>query len=216
MDWDDENEKTAVYDKQSSEDVAQAVMRPLPAAGTPAPPPTSSAAAALLAKSGNVAPPMPRPASLPPGAPVPGPAVAGDAVAPAPVAQAEPTMLSEPRKSSSKMGMLIAAVLALVVVGALAAVGIVFLRPGTGTLKVYVAGPGGSDIKQVKVYVDGNQVCESASCTVSNLTPGRQKVISRLLPKVSRLRRASSRRSIWSCAWHRREPVSRSRVRSRA
>lgn len=172
MDWDDENEKTAVYDKQSSEDVAQAVMRPLPAAGTPAPPPTSSAAAALLAKSGNVAPPMPRPASLPPGAPVPGPAAAGDAVAPAPVAQAEPTMLSEPRKSGSKMGMLIAAVLALVVVGALAAVGIVFLRPGTGTLKVYVAGPGGSDVKQVKVYVDGNQVCESSPCTVSNLTPG--------------------------------------------
>jgi len=171
MDWDDEDEKTAVYDKQSTEDVAQGVMRPLPAAGTPAPPPASSAAAALLSRSGNVAPPMPRPASLPPGAPVPGPGFAGTGV-PAPVAQAEPTMLSEPRKSGSKMGLLIAAVLALVVIGAAAAVGIVFLRPGTGTLKVYVAGPGGSDVKLVKVYVDGNQVCESSPCTVSNLSPG--------------------------------------------
>ncbi len=175
MDWDDEDEKTAVYDKQSTEEVAQGVMRPLPAAGTPAPPPTSAAAAALLSRSGNVAPPMPRPASLPPGAPVPMPAPGADAYPPgqaAPVAQAEPTMLSGPKKSGSKMGLLIAAVLALVVVGALAAVGIVFLRPGTGTLKVYVAGPGGSDVKAVKVFVDGNQVCESSPCTVSNLAPG--------------------------------------------
>ena len=69
MDWDDEDEKTQVYDKQSTEEVAQQIMQPLPAAGTPAPPPASSAAAALLAGSGKVAAPMPKIPSMPPPAP---------------------------------------------------------------------------------------------------------------------------------------------------
>jgi serine/threonine-protein kinase len=184
MDWDDEDEKTHVYDKQSAEDVAQAMHRPAPApaAGVPAPPP-ASAAAALLARSGNVAPPIARPPSIPPAAgppfPGPSPAVAppGPAVAaaeplPLPrVASAEPTAIIAPRKSSA--GKIVFALVAVVaLLGAGAAAVFFSMRPTTGTLKIYISGPGGRDVQKVDVFVDGRKECESSPCTLRDVKPG--------------------------------------------
>ena len=169
MDWDDEDEKTQVYDKQSTDEVAQDIMQPLPAAGTPAPPPASSAAAALLQGSGKVAPPMPKVPSVPPppaAAPGPGSRMPGS------VAAAEPTMLSEPKedkKGSSPLPWILAALLGLVVVVGGAAF---FLMPSTGSLKVYVSGPGGRDIGKVDIYIDNDKVCTSSPCAVKELEPG--------------------------------------------
>ncbi len=166
MDWDDEDEKTHVYDKQSTDEVAEAIMQPLPAAGTPAPPPASSAAAALLQRSGNVAPPMPKVPSIPP--PTPG-------MVPAPpprsVAAAEPTMLSAPKdeKKSSSLPWVLVALLAVVIAGG---AGVFFLMPSTGSLKVYVSGPGGRDIGKVDIFVNNERVCTSSPCTVNDLKAG--------------------------------------------
>ncbi|MBI5533687.1 MAG: serine/threonine protein kinase [Deltaproteobacteria bacterium] len=180
MDWDDEDEKTHVYDKDSTQDVAQALMRPGPAAGTPAPPPTSAAAAALLARSGAVAAPIPRPPSIPPGQYGPGgPATAPASFpsqpqmqAPVPVpVQAAPA----PAKSGGAgkiIGLLAAVFVALAVI---AAVGILVLKPNNGTLKVYVSGPGGRDIEKVDIFVDGKKVCESSPCT-QDLKAGKHDV----------------------------------------
>jgi len=163
MDWDDEDEKTHVYDKQSTDEVADAIMQPLPAAGTPAPPPTSSAAAALLQRSGNVAPPMPKVPSIPP--PTPG-------LVPAPpprtVAAAEPTMLSAPKEKASSLPWILVAILVLVAGG----LGAYFLMPSTGSLKVYVSGPGGRDIGKVNIFVNNEKVCSSSPCTVNDLKEG--------------------------------------------
>jgi serine/threonine-protein kinase len=165
MDWDDEDEKTHVYDKQSTDEVAEAIMQPLPAAGTPAPPPTS-AAAALLQRSGNVAPPMPKVPSIPPpGHVVPGPP-------PRSVQAAEPTMLSAPkdeqRKSSSLPWVIVALLAVVLLVGGAA----FFLVPSTGELRVYVSGPQGRDIGKVDIFVNNNKVCTSSPCTVTDLKAG--------------------------------------------
>lgn len=44
--------------------------------------------------------------------------------------------------------------------------------PRTGSLKVYVAGPGGKDLGAVDVYVDNQKVCSSSPCSVRELPPG--------------------------------------------
>lgn len=171
MDWDDEDEKTHVYDKQSSEEVAQAVMRPLPAAGTPAPP-SASAAAALLARSGNVAAPISKPPpSLQPGqAPGPQPSQPDIAQAVPSVPQASvPTTVLPAAKAPSKTPMLAVAVVAIV---AVAAAAFLMLRPTTGTLKVYAAGPQNRSVPGVRVFVGGKKVCDTVPCTVENLSAG--------------------------------------------
>jgi eukaryotic-like serine/threonine-protein kinase len=166
MDWDDEDEKTQVYDKQSTEEVAQAIMQPLPAAGTPAPPP-ASAAAALLHGSGKVAAPMPKVPSMPPPAPAP---VPGAHPSHASVAAAEPTMLSAPKeKKGSALPWILVALFGVLILGGL---GFFFLMPSAGSLKVYVSGPGGRDIGKVDIFVDNEKVCTSSPCAVKDLKPG--------------------------------------------
>jgi serine/threonine-protein kinase len=163
MDWDDEDEKTHVYDKQDAQDVAQNVMRPGPAAGTPAPPPSSAAAAALLARSGAFAAPIPRPPSIPPGAHPQSMPTQPALNAPA---QAQPVPVPIAAKSGGAgkiIGLLAAVLVALAVI---AAVGVFVLKPSTGTLKVYVSGPGGRDIEKVDISVDGKKVCETSPCTL--------------------------------------------------
>jgi serine/threonine-protein kinase len=171
MDWDDEDEKTHVYDKQDAVEVAQSIMRP--AAGTPAPP-AASAAAALLARSGNIAPAIPRPPSIPPGG---APPMHGGmpsqphmqammpAPMPVPVAAQPVPMQAAPAKSGGAgkiIGLLAAVFVALAVIGA---VGMFVLKPSAGSLKVYVSGPGGRDLEKVDIFVDGKKVCESSPCT---------------------------------------------------
>lgn len=174
MDWDDEDEKTNVYDKQTEQEMAQNILRPLPAAGTPAPPP-ASAAASLLSRSGNVAAPMPRQASLPAAVPF-GPGetqIPSSPPQPLPFAQAQPTVAAREPKSGSSIGLLLAAVFGVLLLGTVAVGGFfLFSSPPTGTVKIYVAGPGNTDVKAVKIFVDNKQVCESSPCKVENLSAG--------------------------------------------
>lgn len=55
------------------------------------------------------------------------------------------------------MMMLVAVLAALAVVGAVA---VFMFRPTNGTLKIYIAGPGGRDVEKVEIFVDGRKVCE--------------------------------------------------------
>jgi serine/threonine-protein kinase len=52
------------------------------------------------------------------------------------------------------------------------ATGALLLTPRTGSLKVYVAGPGGSDVGPVDIYVGEQKVCSSSPCFVKDLAPG--------------------------------------------
>lgn len=162
VEWEeqDEDEKTQVYDKQNADDIAEAIMQPLPAAGTPAP---SAAAAALLQRSGNVAPPMSRPpselASVPP-PPASRPVAAA----------ANQTVLQPPMQagSSSLPWILVGFLIVLLGLG----LGAYWFTTGPGELRVYVSGPNGRDIGQVDIYVDNQKQCSNSPCTISNLSPG--------------------------------------------
>jgi len=161
MDWDDEEEKTQVFDKSPDEDDTRG--RPLPAAGTP-PPPTASSAAALLQRSGNVAGPMHKgPTVTTPKTAVPGPPMRA-------VTAAEPTLVTPPKDSSRNRTIgIIAAVVAIIIVA------VFFLypsSPATGSLKVYVFGPGGRDVGTVDIYVNDSKVCSTSPCTVDDLKVG--------------------------------------------
>ncbi|PIE06296.1 MAG: hypothetical protein CSA75_00295, partial [Sorangium cellulosum] len=171
MDWDDEDEKTQVYDKASSDKIAQQAMQPLPAAGTPAPPPTSVGTAALLAGSGKVAAPMPKASPpAPPNSSVPAPN-AQPSASPRSLASAAPTVLSAPKgnKGDSKFGMVLVALVALV---AIVGGGWYLLRPKTGELKVYVSGPGDRDIGKVDIFINNKKVCTSSPCAIDKLKAG--------------------------------------------
>ena len=171
MDWDDEDEKTSVFDKGSAETAATALLRsappPAPAAGTP-PPPASArlgGAAALVTGSGGAAQSMPRPPmpEVQPQAPSPGypPAAvpATPAVAP-----------------SGGMGRTIAlAIIGLLVVGLIAAV-VLLVLPSKGSLVVTVAGPGNKAVDAVEVFVDGAKRCGTSPCRVTSLKAGTHMV----------------------------------------
>lgn len=80
---------------------------------------------------------------------------------------AAPAVPAKP-KSRGKLLLLAAALLSA---GGIAA-GAFFLMPRTGSLKVYVAGPQGSDVGPVDVFVDDQKVCSSSPCFVKDLEPG--------------------------------------------
>lgn len=159
MDWDDnDEEQTQDFD------------------GAPAP----SAAAKLLARSGSVAPPMPKlPAPMPapaavPAVPGPRPSQVDAARVSAPAISQQPTPkpapAAPPAAKSSNTVLVAVALLGLlaVVIG----LGYYFTRESTGTLKVYVSGPGGRELSNVVVFVNGKKECNSSPCTVEKLTPG--------------------------------------------
>ncbi len=180
MDWDDEDEKTAIFDKQGNETAATALLRsnppPAPAAGMP--PPGSGrlggAASALVAGSGGAAPSMPRPPMPEP--PMSAPPATQPAVAQAyPPQQMHPQVVAGPYPSvppPSGSGRTIA----LVVIGALVVsliVAVVFLvLPGNGSLVVTVAGPGNKPVDAVQIFVDGTKHCDTSPCRVTDLKPG--------------------------------------------
>lgn len=175
-------------------------MPPPPPVSRPNVPSSAPGSAALLAGSGRVASSLPPPVappmrigSVPPpprrSAPVPPPQAAPSAPPPsAPSASSEPrppmgslrpmtlSSASEPPasdvakpKSRAKLVLLAAAAM-LSVAGV--ATGAMLLTPRTGSLKVYVAGPGGTDVGPVDIYVGEQKVCTSSPCFVKDLEPG--------------------------------------------
>lgn len=175
MDWDDEDEKTAVFDK--ADDNAGELLRAGPS--MPTPPPSSkigAGAAALLGKSSGApppsmpmppvsgGPPMPPPVSMPPVVSAPPPQM------PAPAYQQ-----AQPASGGGAGKTALIALAALMAVGLIATL-IVLMLPKSGTLVVTVAGPGNKAVDAVQVYVDGSQRCDSSPCRVADIPGGTHMV----------------------------------------
>ena len=192
MDWDDEDEKTNIYDKEETAQALASLKAPLPAAGLPPPsmpkptpaagvPPASArglgSAAALAAGSGGMAA-APMPAPLPPPQPITAPPSHGMGVpvaalpAPAPLpSRMEPTQVVQAAKSG-KGGLIAGVAIALV---AVAAGAFFVLAPKRGTL-IVVAKSGGREVKSAQVFVDEKKVCESLPCRAPDIDKGTRSV----------------------------------------
>jgi serine/threonine-protein kinase len=177
MDWDDEDEKTNIYDKEeTAKDLAQ-VSKPMPAAGAPARP-NLGAAAALAAGSGGLAAPapLPRPAPvpLPPPAPLPavGPAPSPLTTTGGAIASAQPSRMDHTQMvrnaPPNRTGMFVGGALALV---AVAAVSLFMLQPKRGSLLVSVKSAG-RNVEGAQVKIGDRVVCDKAPCTVRELDKG--------------------------------------------
>lgn len=165
MDWDDDDEKTSVYEKGGQEDAAKALLRsaPPPAAGAPppaagAPPPgyehRLGAAGALASTSGGAAALLPRAESR---------------------SGARAVAIPEPASRSNRWLILLAA---FVAVAAVAAAAIFVLRPfGKASLVITVAGPGNKAIDAVEIVVEDStgatvKQCDRSPCTITDAPPG--------------------------------------------
>jgi hypothetical protein len=158
MDWDDEEESTHVYDKDTDGPRPKKV----------------GAAAALLASSGGAAAPARVQPSVPP-PPPPIPAIHADvqapgrneatAIRPRPVVAATPA----PAQASGSKAPVIIAAIALVAVVVL---GVITLLPKKGKFIINVAARSGAPVGVVDVYVDGQKKCEITPCVITELDPG--------------------------------------------
>ncbi len=188
MDWDDEDEKTSIYDKGGTEDAARALLRsaPPPAAGTKAP-------ASVAGLASSAAPPAP-----PSGA---GPASEQLAQQQAQLAQqqaqlaqqaqfaqqqaqfaqqqaqygqAQYAQVVQPPASGGRSALM--AVAALLVVGLVAAAVLLFWPASTGKLVVTVSGPNNRAIDSLQVFVDGAKQCDTSPCILKDVEPGTHMV----------------------------------------
>jgi serine/threonine-protein kinase len=176
MDWDDEDEKTAIFDKQGEQDAAQALLRsgpPAPAAGAPSSRLGSGGAMLASASGGAAAPPpsMPRPPG-PPSMPIPQQSMPAPMPAPAQFT----TMPAQPQPSGGVGRVVLMAMAALLAVGLVAALVVYFALPQQGSIVVTVAGPGNKSVDAVQVFVDGAKKCDTSPCRVSDLGPGTHMV----------------------------------------
>jgi len=172
MDWDDDDEKTTIFDRGDAAPSAA----PLPAAGAPAPnrtlvspgapsaPLPAAGRAAALAPS--VPPPAPAPRSVPPAPAAPRiEPPAPSTAAPAPSFAPPPsTAYPPPAASNSKTGL----VIGLAVAGAaLLGLGVFSMaQPKEGKIAVFVAASGGRSVDDVTVLVNGVKQCDTAPCRV--------------------------------------------------
>lgn len=183
MDWDDDDEKTTIFDKGDvgplSAPLPAAGAAPIPAAGAaPIPAAGAPASRTLLSTPAPSVAPAPRPASVPPPAPrsIAPAAPAPSIPAPAPVAPAQPSIAPPPASvyaaqppvpassGGSKTGLIIGATLAA---AALLGIGVFSLaQPKDGKIAVFVAASGGRSIENVSVLVNGVKQCDTAPCRV--------------------------------------------------
>jgi serine/threonine-protein kinase len=163
MDWDDEDEKTTVYDKGGNEDAARALLAqsapplaPPPAAGRPAPSmPPPARAPVMPTRPTNRPPPIP--AAAPP------PQMMPQAV-PIPAAPAVPAF---PAQARSRNSLYVVAAIATVVAAAL----LIVFWPRAGSLVITVSGPGNKPLDSVEILVNGEKKCASSPCTIEGLKP---------------------------------------------
>ena len=146
MDWEDDDEKTTVYD--TVEEEANALPRP--AAGTPMPP---------AAYASAPPPSMPRPSFVTP--PSAQPAYRAPLTVP-PVAHTQPSPAAQ--GSSGKRSAVMGVGIAAGVVVAAAAAWFAFV-PSTHKLLVQLAGTDGGDVKGTTMLVDGEPaICHDTVC----------------------------------------------------
>lgn len=161
MDWDDEDEKTTIFER-ANDDAARALLRSAPPPrGTPLPP---SYAASPTMPPSRIAPPgrvpnfgAPRPAAMP-------------RAATSPLGQVSASPFTEPRRSSGGKFILFA-IVSLLFVGLAAASAILFL-PKSGALVVTVAGPGNKPIDSFQILLNGKDRCQTSPCRISGLEAG--------------------------------------------
>jgi serine/threonine-protein kinase len=149
--WDDDDDKTQVYDKDTQA-AAQSLLQP-----------------ALPSITGRPPPPMSRPpgAILPPGVLPPGAAFAPRSTIP-PTPQ-DATYAMPPQPAPSQKLPYLFAVLSTVLVAALVWV----LLPKKGGLTVTVAGgPGNKELAAVEVIVDNKVRCRASPCELPSLKEG--------------------------------------------
>ena len=148
-DWDDEDDKTTVYTKETGRLPAFGMLGtavPAPSVVPGAPPPPMSRPSAPIPMQPTPAVPLPRPSPLP-----------RDVYPPASV---------PPTPSGSRTSWFVGGAVVLALLGAL----IYTLLPRSGNLVVTVAGPGNKPLDKVEVIVDGKRVCESSPCTIADLS----------------------------------------------
>ena len=203
MDWDDEEAKTSVYDRQGGDgelesstgnlDALELLGTPMPAAGSPAqgiarlastapmpaiqPPPQRLSPPRAATPLPPLAPPVSQPPmSQPPMSQPPAPYVA-TSVSTSPVVHSsrtnDPTELVRSPAKSGKAPLVVVAVLGLVA----AAGGLVYvLQPKTGTLLIAVKS-GGRAVENAKVFIDDKPVCDAMPCKVQNVAKGTRSVV---------------------------------------
>lgn len=157
-DWDDEDDKTTVYSRESGHMPTFGTLNPhipAPSVVPGAPPPPMSRPSAPIPMQPTPSVPLPRPSPLP-----------TDVLPPASV---------PPSTTGSKAGLYLGGGLALALLAALVFV----LMPRSGTLVVTVAGPGNKPIEHVEVVVDGKVVCQASPCTLSDVASGTHLVRAR-------------------------------------
>lgn len=158
-DWDDEDDKTTVYSRESGHMPPFGTLNrhiPAPSVVPGAPPPPMSRPSAPIPMQPSLSIPLPRPASLP-----------TDVLPPA----------STPPHSAptSRLGAYVGGGLALALLATL----IYILMPRAGNLVVTVAGPGNKPIDNVEVLLDAKVVCQASPCTVKDVAAGTHLVRAR-------------------------------------
>jgi eukaryotic-like serine/threonine-protein kinase len=186
MDWDDEDEKTAIYDKSATEEALRNLEaglssnnKPPPAAGMPASRPNLGSAASVASSRGASATPLPVPSRPPVVAAPPQaattPASAGvatqqpvQAVAVPVDARNEPTQIVRPAKQgSSKAGYIALGFVALAAAGAF-----FFYSTRPGKLVIEVK-DGQKAVDNIEVTLDGKKAaCQNSPCTIDGISKG--------------------------------------------
>ncbi|HMA91593.1 MAG TPA: PEGA domain-containing protein, partial [Polyangiaceae bacterium] len=201
IDWDDEDEKTAIFDKHSSADLFGAGRKPLPAAGAPpalpsAPPSVPSLPRSSLSTPMPLAPPgVPRSVpSVPPPPPAVGRITSSMPVqVPPPAARLTPSLppMQQPRLPSPMIGRgpdgrtissvvpagkvgnsKFAWIAGIVLVVGVALFVLMLLMPKSGNIVVAVAGSGNKAMDAVQIAVDGAKQCDSSPCVIKGVKAG--------------------------------------------
>jgi hypothetical protein len=172
MDWDDEDEKTSIYDRGGGpEDAARALLSgsvppvaPPPAAGAPPPMMMSHAPPPPPPVPSRMPAPPTRPTNRPPPPPPP---MAQAPAMPQPMPMPQTATVSYPgRSGGGKSGLFVIVAAALVV----AAVLVYFFLPRTGSLVVTVSGPGNKPLDAVDIIVNDKKAdCPRSPCTLNDL-----------------------------------------------
>ncbi len=186
-DWDDDDEKTTVFDR-SHEESAQALLQKAPStSSTPAHPsahapfpaapnpmtatvPSSPLAAKALSalgapSTGPSQPHVPAGSNAVSAGPMPSQPAASAPMQSAPMQLPYPEEPVDSKKKNLYLGL---GTLAALLVGGF----LVFGGSSPGGLLVTVAGPGGTAVPGVKVLVDGQVKCEDSPCKIDDLEAG--------------------------------------------